>query len=648
MTGTPASNQVLPRSLAPLPDESISGYLLRLAHRLDLAPTQLAQLTGLAQPPRGARASSMLALPPETTAAFAHATRLTTAEAAALTLANLHTRYPPVDPIRPGRRRARLVHGLFVKETWIFSRFSRYCPPCLAGDGSSIQQAHGGGWNKLWRLPIVFACPTHQRLLEHLCPACGQPALSRGSGSAMVPRGGDSTLHPTACRASVPSGARRDPTRACGQRLDQIPGTTDAQDPEDVAALLVLQNRMLTLLRPEDTTTISVRGPATSGQYVIDLRILSCVISASWPAARDLTANSDQATLIDERVDRIRRQIAEDRHQGRLRRDNALYDTPSSDAATGAALLATAANITTAGDPDAVRDIVAPLLEAEPGSRPWIRQFLPGDGYCSPGLQAALGPEVGALHIIKRTGVPHHATRRRRLPPPQPVSFGVQHIPQRPPQQWIHRHFREFGDLKQRLLEHFLVIRLAHATLGGKVLDAAIRLGIPWRAADNAIRVVNPALAGSSRHTAFDQAVADLAHHLDTATDLVDYGRRRDTLSAWEISPDQWHKLIEGLPEQPVMGRYKPRTHWGDGKRRLASTWAWTQLTHGDHIYAPAVRPDPQARRPGGDDDVHYVHTRWRHLERPQGHGHYEDLRERLDPFVRRLADEIDQQDRPA
>src|SRR4051812_43437044 len=75
--------------------------------------------------------------------------------------------------------------------------------------------------------------------------------------------------------------------------------------------------------------------------------------------------------------------------------------------------------------------------------------------------------------------------------------------------------------------------------------------------------------------------------------------RRRDTLSAWEISPDQWRKLIEGLPEQPVMGRYKPRTHWGDGKCRLASTWAWTQLTHGDHIYAPAVRPDPQARRPG-------------------------------------------------
>jgi hypothetical protein len=84
-----------------------------------------------------------------------------------------------------------------------------------------------------------------------------------------------------------------------------------------------------------------------------------------------------------------------------------------------------------------------------------------------------------------------------------------------------------------------------------------------------------------------------------------------------------------------------PHTHWGDGKRRLASNWIWTQVTHGDHIYAPAVRPDPQARRPGGDD-VYYVHTRWRHLERPSAWGHYSDLRQRLDPLIEQLTNEID------
>ena len=37
----------LPRSLDPLPAESLPGYLLRLAHRLGLAPARIMQLTGL-------------------------------------------------------------------------------------------------------------------------------------------------------------------------------------------------------------------------------------------------------------------------------------------------------------------------------------------------------------------------------------------------------------------------------------------------------------------------------------------------------------------------------------------------------------------------------------------------------------------------
>ena len=38
----------LPRSLDPLPDESLPGYVLRLAYRLGLAPLRILQLTGLA------------------------------------------------------------------------------------------------------------------------------------------------------------------------------------------------------------------------------------------------------------------------------------------------------------------------------------------------------------------------------------------------------------------------------------------------------------------------------------------------------------------------------------------------------------------------------------------------------------------------
>jgi hypothetical protein len=624
----------LPRSLDPLPDESLPGYLLRLAHRLGQAPTRLQQATGLAIPPNAARASTMLALDPETAAAFAHATRLNTAEVTALTLGSLAARYPPVDLARTGRDQRRLVHGLFVRESWVFARFSRYCPHCLTGNGSLIQQHHGGGWNKLWRLPIVFACPTHQRLLAHTCPACGQPALSRGPGAAMIPRGGDSALHPAACRALRPGS--RPASGSCGHRLDQAPATKDAHD---LAAPLALQYRLLTLLSADKATTISVGGPATSGQYVTDLRILTCLITASWPASRHLVDPADAAGLIDRHVENVQRQISQDHHERRYPRDNALYDKPPADAATAAALLTAAARITDAGSPDSVRDIVAPLLENQPGTRPWVRKFLPGNGYCSPGLQTALGPEVGALHVIKRTGVPHYSTRRR-LPPPLPVDFGIQHIPQRPPEPWLD-YLDEFTDLKQRLLEHVLVIRLAHATAGGTLIDAATQLGIPRPAADNALRVTHRTLAATSRHEAFDHAVGNLIEHLNTAPGLIDYGQRREALRTWEIPPGQWQELIDGLPGQLIKNRLVPHTHWGDGKRRLASTWAWTELTHGDHIYAPAVRPDLHATRPGGED-VHYVHTRWRHLLRPSPYGHFRQLRERLDPFIRQLGERID------
>lgn len=99
---------------------------------LDL-PTRLAEVTGL---DRGRRQSAMassvvFALDPQVTAAFARATRLSVAEVTELTLASLASRYPPLDLQSIGRRRK--IHGVFIRENWIYARFTRYCPHCLAG-----------------------------------------------------------------------------------------------------------------------------------------------------------------------------------------------------------------------------------------------------------------------------------------------------------------------------------------------------------------------------------------------------------------------------------------------------------------------------------------------------------------------------------
>jgi hypothetical protein len=382
---------VLPRSLAPLPDESLHGFLLRLAHRLDTSPLRLARVTGLVSGHGCARIPTrlMLEMSTHTATRFAAATRMSITEATALTLATLRANFPPVDP-RFGFHRGRggtigrSVNGVFVQERWLLARSSRYCPHCLAGDDRTSAQQHGGAWSKLWHLPIVFACPTHHQLLEHRCPGCTQPALSRGNG--LVPRPTSRIVHPAACR-NRPAGTHPLAHQACGHRLDTVP-TTEPNDRIDLGAVLSVQNSLLHLLRGDQATT-SADLTATVAEYVTDLRVLACLITASWPAADTLFSNGGHADLIDTHVDRTRQRIDQARRTRRKARDHAHYDTPPAAAAPCAALLTVADAITRAGGPDTVRGLIAPLVAALPaGGHDWVKQFLHGRGLCSRGLQS--------------------------------------------------------------------------------------------------------------------------------------------------------------------------------------------------------------------------------------------------------------------
>ncbi|MGR8007515.1 TniQ family protein [Streptomyces hypolithicus] len=76
----PAAREPLPRSLQPLPDESLPGFLLRLTHRLDLTPHQVARRVGLITPddPHAkVPASHLLMIQSARLDAFAEATRMT-------------------------------------------------------------------------------------------------------------------------------------------------------------------------------------------------------------------------------------------------------------------------------------------------------------------------------------------------------------------------------------------------------------------------------------------------------------------------------------------------------------------------------------------------------------------------------------------
>jgi len=331
----------LPRSLDPLADESLPGYVLRLAHRLERAPGRIAVLTGLSRPLLPGRgdpitpAIRMLHLDAATAVTFAHATRLSGPEVAGLCLDRLRGRYPPLDldyeVIAVRHRQASGIPGL---TRWVFTRSTRYCPQCLAGDGSSIQRAHGGAWQQLWRLPPVFACTTHGRVLAYQCPECNQPVHSHRGYTALLPRLQDATLHPAQCRTTVGVGHWR-ALSACGARLDIPVSSSDPAHQADpwLVRLLTVQRKLLDLLRADGSSyPVSVGHPATPAQYMLDLCLLVGLFRIAWSEAREFAELRALADAVDNDL-KEQRGYAGHGQQGGGKSDSPVHVAPPLNAA---------------------------------------------------------------------------------------------------------------------------------------------------------------------------------------------------------------------------------------------------------------------------------------------------------------------------
>ncbi len=379
----------LPRSLVPLPGESLPGFLLRLSCRLSQPPARIAELTGLKSGGvRASRAPAILVsgVPATALPVFTRMTRLTGSQAAQLGLAAWQERSPvPAADAADGSRR--------LSSRSVFAPATRYCPECLAGDGSAIQQLLGGPWLRAWHLPVVFACPLHHRLLEHRCPGCGciVRGLRPGAAATILPAMQAGGLHPAQCRAerALNRGGRSRPD-CCGTRLDHA-GTRRPAAPE----LIALQDKILGILdSAEPLTPLSAGLPAQPIRYFADLRAIGLLTCSTWPAARSLSPSEEAASAIDEHIALLQSQAASRQATTGDTTSRTRFDIPPADAAASSGLAHIADRILD-GPPDEVREHLRHLLPASTrkASRSyWGLSMARSATPCSEGLYAAYAP----------------------------------------------------------------------------------------------------------------------------------------------------------------------------------------------------------------------------------------------------------------
>ncbi|MFD8373653.1 TniQ family protein [Streptomyces sp. NPDC059688] len=593
----------LPRSLEPLPGESLVSYLLRLSHRLGLPPLHLARMAGLANGFHRNHISRrlLLDLAPSQIEGFAHLTRLSPQEVTQLTLLSWHDRYPPI--VRSLNQFQRTW-----ADPWLFLSSPRFCTSCLADDLTTAQRLHGGPWHKSWHLPVVFACIRHEQFLEPFCPHCGPPS----SGSEfLIPRVNDNTLHPAQCRwTSAEPHAKKRMTRACGGWLNEA-GPHCVQ-PRPTAASLGFQQAVLTRLS-------SSTPAAETAEYFTDLRVVATLISTSWPQARHLM---DPASA--EKVDVYVR----GRHGPH---DRQARDAPPRDPIVCAAVLQAADHVLAAEDlSEVLSQFIRAAFRTSPSHTPWVRLLARHENACSGRLQAAAEPLTRAFRKVGGS---------QGIRAPIRDDYRAEHIPAFLEHDWYQRHLARFSGHVPKFLRRAAAVQLVQWSMGGSRSDAAAFLGInPNRVQFKVASEPRFWAQAGCDPTELDAALRELASELGAHPHLfVDYRQRREALRDWALDRTTWISLINKM--QPLRGSIRP--DFDDRKRQEASVFVWTRVTQGEHLFAPrtiAARQPSNVRRRWAQRRS----TTWFQLTRPDPLPHYADLRRVLGDYARQLTSTVD------
>ncbi|MGY4918225.1 TniQ family protein [Streptomyces sp. 900116325] len=584
----------MPRSLIPLPGESMAGFILRLSHRLHVAPSNITWRTGLT-PYRVTSGMSpvrhLLMMESPEASAFAHATRMSTAAAEQLTLLPYLRRYPPVAEAltrKPGDPpRAR---NLFP--SWLLVGSTRYCPACLRGDGSVIQERHGGAWQLLWHLPVVFACLEHQVLLQDTCPACRHPAQSRHREDRikLVPSPTATGLHPLQCRnssTSITAGRT-----FCGHQLDDSSSLTQVCLSPGLADL---QRKILAWLSPSTPAR-------TAFHKFADLLVMASIVNATWPHSAGAADLPHALTAVLDEHHAVQQQAAEyvgGKLPHRSSRHPSLWSTePRSSAATAALLAIAYARLQ--HPVHQMRQTLISLLEHAPETpdRRWGATWVTLQRDASPLIRHEIDNAFRRRFPAQHPpGASDQPDRTACVIPVRARGYRAEHIPQHLPDEWFtllcnaSRPKPLPRSPQTNGLRRAFTVQLVQAVTGMRMDEAARFLGIPshWIGAFPA--PLHPLrLIFLKKPYDLPGALEQLGEHIASLSEPIDYRQRRETFRSWNLTTTAWKRIRRSIPTSTWTGRSgaEEREH---RLRKCSSVFIWTLLTGSEWRLAPCFQP---------------------------------------------------------
>lgn len=568
MTVTP-----LPRALAPLPEETIAGFLLRTSAYLDVTPAQLAQRLGLESASTASSSIDLgyaITLPEHARANLAVGLRLQPAEIAAMTLDRWDGLFSASgdtssETVAPTRR-------------WIHGRTTRYCPQCLADIGDDRLSTR---WNVAWRSPWSFACLVHRRLLLATCPTCDVHVGESGPGrvQSLIPQPGLRVTDVAECRAPGP-------TREgiCGQRLDHAAHGREAADSELAAqaqldALLTFPSTRTT---DQQRLTLGVR--VDPGQWLTDLRAVGTLLVVAAPSTLPDgldDAHVDALTEAHARLALLPSRPAD---------DDRLLTRPPKSVETLAAMLTSALHIITTTEPGKAGEVLDPMVSSALLERRtfWLNArsvLAPSDA-----LKRHFSPKISgelSAHVL------------RSVPGDLPLPTSSDHLPAHLPQHLYQEHLARFDTISEGNQRRAAMLAIAMLIDDIGLPAASERLGIPIVPAQAAISRVSKVLIRGGDGDDYRGALRLIASDLAVAPP-IDYGHRRAWFKPdWIIPDEDWRTLQDRLLSDRLARVDTPWTQ----RRPIYSAWAWARATGGDIALAPVLktRNDRGRMTTGGD-----------------------------------------------